>query len=29
MIQNFKRQALDRTFEELIFGSILQYRIQK
>ncbi len=27
--QNFKSKALDRTFEELMFGSNLQYKIQK
>lgn len=27
--QNFKSKALDRTFEELMFGSNLQYKIKK
>ena len=27
--QNFKSKALDRTFEELMFGSNLQYQVQK
>jgi hypothetical protein len=27
--QNFKSKALNRTFEELMFGSHLQYKIQK
>lgn len=27
--QNFKSKALDRTFEELMFGSNLQYRVKK
>jgi hypothetical protein len=27
--QNFKSKALDRTFKELMFGSNLQYKIQK
>ena len=27
--QNFKSKALDRTFKELMFGSNLQYKVQK
>lgn len=27
--QNFKSKALDRTFEELMFGSNLQHKVQK
>ena len=27
--QNFKSKALDRTFEELMFGSNLQYKVKK
>jgi len=27
--KNFKSKGLDRTFEELMFGSNLQYKIQK
>jgi len=27
--QNFKSKALDRTFEELMFGSNLQYKVTK
>ena len=27
--QNFKSKALDRTFDELMFGSNLQYKVKK